>query len=293
MADKPLWIGKGQTMYEVIIDKTAATPKKPKSIEDAFKYYLIINGAGDYANAYLGDSSEELFFLADTKEGIAYALGLYVLNQLTNAKERQSVGLPPEPLNPNNTVVYDYAGLFSPKEIFNILKPKSYDDITAPVGERPFLATIENEDGEVGKYRVFVGNAPVYIYNYSWDWEDGGTYFDDLDAKDVNRVIRNELSDMKIEGKAGHEITPNIENTKIVNVTDNPEFTPSRIFATTKPLKVMNAKPSLQLMTKAPVQNINIVEKAPPEPIIMPDLEKDLQIKKKDNVKNYEQRLRA
>ncbi|MEM4098054.1 MAG: hypothetical protein QXS81_05150 [Candidatus Micrarchaeaceae archaeon] len=278
-------------MYEVIIDKDAV-PKKPKSVEEAFKYYLVINGAGNYADAYLGNNSEEIFFLADTKEGIAYALGLYVFDQLTDAEERKSFGLPPEPLNPNNVVIYDNAGLFSPQEIFDILKPKSYNDIIAPVRERPFLVAIEDEVGEAGKYRVFVGNTPVYTYDSFWEWEEGGDFFDDLDAKDVNKVIRNELSRMKIEGEAGHEITPNIENTKIVNCTDNPEFTPSRIFATTKPLKVMNAKPSLPLMTKVPMQNRNVVEKEP-EPIIIPDLEKELQVKKKGYIKDYETRLRA
>ncbi|MEM4097258.1 MAG: hypothetical protein QXS81_01045 [Candidatus Micrarchaeaceae archaeon] len=289
MTERPLWIGKGPIMYEVIIDKNAV-PKKPKFIEEAFKYYLIINGAGNYADAYLGSNSEEIFFLADTKEGIAYALGLYVFDQLTDAEERKSLGLPPEPLNPNNVVIFDKAGLFSPKEIFDILKSKTYNDIISPVGERPFLVTIEDEEGEAGKYRVFVGTTPVYTWDSFWDWEEGGYYFDDLDAKNVNRVIRKELSDIKIaDEETGHEITPNIENTKIVNLTDNPEFTPSRIFATTKPLKVMNAKPSLQLLTKVPMQNRTVAVKEP-EPIIVPDLEKELgkelQVKK-------ETRLRA
>ncbi|MEM0142515.1 MAG: hypothetical protein QXL94_00975 [Candidatus Parvarchaeum sp.] len=288
---------KDSIMYEITID-SSQTPRNPNKkiefIEEAWKYQLYISGTGKYEDAYIGNNIEDMVFFADTKEGILRDLGAFLTNQVESPNERKWLGLEiPEPMNLNNVKINDNTGMFSLNEIRDVFNnPAKYADTPIPAGEQPFLITIR-DDGD-GKYEVFTRDMDYCVYEeianpYNYDV---GDIVGNLDAKEVNDEIRKSLDkynkdDIYIE-------KPNIENTKIINYTDNPEFTPSRIFGTSLPIKVMNVKPSLQLMTKSPIQNTNIIEKVkiPIEHIRMPNIEKELQTKEKEHIESEDQKKR-
>ena len=126
-------------MYEIDIYK-----QKVLDLEEDWKYTVVISGSGPYADAYLGEETEDIDFLADTKEGVIRDLAIYINNQIVDKNDRKVLGMPPDPLNLQNVIIYDHTDT---KEFSDIDVPAIFNDsdLTTdlpPPGERPFIAAI-------------------------------------------------------------------------------------------------------------------------------------------------------
>ena len=122
------------------------------------------------------------------------------------------------------------------------------------------------------------------LFNY-----DSDGYYYDVPAKDVLETIRDELSTMSIKYN-NTEISPDINNTKLVNHTDNPEFTLSRLYSITTPLQLTRKSPTLKL----PKKELNIIESTTIQNSIPIPTPVNEQLKKKQtNAENEKERLKA
>jgi len=288
MNKKLIWRGKGPIMYEIDIYK-----QKLLDSEEDWKYILSISGSGPYADAYLGEDTEDIDFLADTKEGIIRDLAIYINNQITDKRDRKVLGMPPDPLNLQNVMIHDHTDTneFADIDIPTIFKNSEIlSNEPPPPGERPFLVKIYDSDNP-GYYEILINPMDPLVmeeienlYNYG---SDG--YYYDIPAKDVLETIRDELSTMSIKYN-NTEILPDINNTKLVNHTDNPEFTLSRLYSITTPLQLTRKSPTLKL----PKKELNVIE----SPIIQNSIPiptpVNEQLKKKQaKEENEKERLKA
>jgi len=289
MNKKLLWRGKGPIMYEIDIYK-----QKILNSED-WKYLLSISGSGPYADAYLGEDTEDIDFVADTKEGVIRDLAIYISNQIIDKNERKSLGMPPDPLNLQNVMIHDHTDT---KEFSDIDVPALFNNSdlamdSPPPGERPFIAAIYDSDDYPGYYDILITTMdPVILEeleNSRYDY-DTIKYFD-VPAQDVLETIRDELSTMDIKYNGiGNTILPNISNTKLVNYTDNPEFTLSRLYSITTPLQITRKPPTLKL----PNKELNTVESSTIQNNIPIPISVNEQLKKKQtNTEEKKGRLRA
>jgi len=256
-----LWKGKGPIVYDVDIYGSDEQHPNPSILEESgWKYMLYISGAGPYADAYLGNDTEDFSFFADTKEGVIRDLAAYIDNQITDKNDRKALGMPPDPLNLQNVAIYDrtntndFAGIdvpaiFTNAEILSLTSP--------PPEERPFIAIIRDNEDTPSHYDIFITTMdPVVIEeleNSYYDYDSDRYY--DVPAQDVLKTIRDELSTRSTEYN-NDKILPNINTTKLVNYTDNPEFTLSRLYSITTPLQITRKPPTLKL----PKKELNTVE---------------------------------
>ena len=153
MNKKLIWRGKGPIMYEIDIYK-----QKPLDLEEDWEYLLSISGSGPYADAYLGEDTEDIDFLADTKEGVIRDLAIYINDQIIDKNERKVLGMPPDPLNLQNVIIYDHTDT---KEFSDIDVPALFNNSdlamgSPPPGERPFIAAIYNSDDYPGYYNILI-----------------------------------------------------------------------------------------------------------------------------------------
>jgi len=288
MNKKLIWRGKGPIMYEIDIYK-----QKLLDPEGDWKYVLSISGSGPYANAYLGEDTEDIDFLADTKEGIIRDLAIYINNQITDKNDRKILGMPPDPLNLQNVIIHDHTDTneFADIDIPTIFKNSEIlSNEPPPPGEYPFIVKIYNSD-DPGYYDILINPMDPLVmeelenlYNYG-----GDGYYYDVPAQDVLKTIRDELSTMSLKYN-NTEISPNINNTKLINHTDNPEFTLSRLYSITTPLQLTHKSPTL----KFPKKELNVIE----SPIIqysipIPTPVNEQLKKKQTNVENEKERLKA
>jgi len=261
MNKKLLWKGKGPIVYDVDIYKSEEPHANPSILEElGWKYIVYISGAGPYTDAYLGNDTEDFSFFADTKEGVIRYLAIYISNQITDKNDRKGMGMPPEPLNLQNAMIHDHTdtndfadidvpAIFTNAEVLSLTIP--------PPRERPFIATIHDNEDYPGNYDILITTMdPVIIEeleNSYYDYDSDKYY--DVPAQDVLKTIKDGLSTMRTKYN-GNEILPNINNTKLVNYTSNPEFTLSRLYSITTPLQLTRKSPTL----KIPKQILNTVE---------------------------------
>jgi len=287
MNKKLLWKGKGPIMYEIAIYKQ----EKIDNFSEDWKYAIYISGSGPYADAYLGEDTEDFGFFADTKEGIIRDLAIYINNQITDKHDRKVLGMPPDPLNLQNVIIYDYTDTkdFSDIDVPTIFNNSDLTTDLPPPGERPFIAAIYDSNNYPGYYDILItAMDPVNIEDFEnalYDY-DSTKYFD-VPAQDVLKTIRDELSIMDIKYN-GNEILPNINNTKLVNYTDNPEFTLSRLYSITTPLQITRKSPVLKL----PKKELNTVESIQNN-ISIPTPVNEQPKKKQTNAENEKERLKA
>ena len=242
MTEKLLWKGKGPVMYEVRIynsDDFGGKPSRDTIENSGWKYSLYLSGAGDYADAYLGNDTEEIGCFADTKAGVIRDMAILIYAQDKDPKFRAEMGWPPEPIDLNNVEIYDITNNHEFHDLdipFIFSNAKRLSDTAPPSGERPFLAEIQENEESPGAYDLFIDTQdPVIIeqfenrYAYSHDLDD---YHENVPAKDVIKAIKSSLSWRSFE-ENGRTFTPNINNTKLINFSDNTEFSLEKIF--TKP----------------------------------------------------------
>jgi len=303
-----LWKGKGPIVYDVDIYGPDEQQPNPSILEESgWKYTLYISGAGPYADAYLGNDTEDFGFFADTKEGVIRDLAAYIDNQITDKTARKGMGMPSELLNLKNVAIYDrtnnndFAGIDVPAIFTNA---KILSDISPPPGERPFIAIIRDNVDTPSHYDISITTMdPVVIEeleNTYYDYDSNNYY--DVPAQDVLETIRDDLStmDLKYNGTEispdntklvnySIEILPNINNTKLVNYTDNPEFTLSRLYSITTPLQITRKPPTLKLpKTSNTVEPSTMQNNIPlPAPI------KEQPKKKQTKAEEEKERLRA
>lgn len=265
MTEKPIWKGKGPIMYQINIYSHNQS-QKPQSdfIDENWKYSIYIGGAGKYEDAQFGNNMEDICFFADTKDGIIRDLAMWLADQPLSDKEgmkfRGTMDWPPQILNLNNVEVKDYTDNkdFNDMDIPAIIaNANKLGHAPLPAGERPFIVTIrDNEDYKnPSGYDIGVSVMDPMVYEEFENWGQYDIDFEDFNKvpeKDVNKTIINSLS----ERKKKWAFEPTINNTKIINFTDNPQFTLNRIFGAIKPLKIMQARPALKLTKKAPILNI-------------------------------------
>lgn len=302
MIDKIIWKGKGPIMYEIDLYGM------DMNIEPGWKYQIWISGAGQYRDGYLGCDTEEFGIYADTKEGIIRDMALYITHQAPLDKDMQELrkekGAPPQLLALSNVIIHDHTAT---GEFHDIDIPAIFANIDTlsntlpPFGECLFIASINDGDSQ-GMYDIGISTVDPFVVeefengNFDTDME----YLNGIPSYDVNKTIKDALSEREWE-EDDQKIKPNISNTKILNNTDNPEFTLNRIFATATPLKLMHARPSLQLTRKAPTVQIQSSIEIPVPPIakketISPtstNIEKEQPIEKKRHVESNKKRLRA
>jgi len=294
MNKKLIWRGKGPIMYEIDIYK-----QKLLDLDEDWKYTMVISGSGPYADAYLGEETGDIVFLADTKEGVIHDLAIYINDQITDKNDRRILGMPPDPLNLQNVIIYDHTDTkeFSDIDVPNIFKNSEIlsDDVPPP-GERPFIAAIYDSDDYPGYYNILITTMyPVTLENFEnsrYDY-DSAKYFD-VPAQDVLKTIREELSTINLKYNYTQtysiEVFPNISNTKLVNYTDNPEFTLSRLYSITTPLQLTHKSPTLKL----PKKELNIIESPTIQNSIPIPAPVNEQLKKKQaKEENEKERLRA
>ena len=274
-----LWMGKGPIYYEVSIYDTDPREAHKDIIEDNWRYQLAISGAGKYEDAYLGIDSEDVIFFADTKEEILRDLNLYVNStqrygtKAEDKKRRESMGVPPDPMNMDNITVFDETKdkKFSIAEIKNAVdggSRETYERPPRPDSEKTFIAYILEDEPK--KYVVGV-TAPDCVV----EEEFMNTNYDQNALEDygvpeykVNKRAKELLDKV---GKEIGEAPPTLSNTKLVNLTDNPTFTLNNIFGVTNPLQLMQKKPILSVHKAAPQASV-IMPVAVPKPVKTPEI---------------------
>jgi hypothetical protein len=262
MTEHVIWSGKGPIYYEVLIDEDYQS--ESDDIWSHWKYSVNISAIGPYKDAYLGNDTEELTFLADTKEGAIRDLASFIDNQITKKKDREEMGLPPDPMTLNNVIIRDTTpgGDFRDINIQDIFKRAHELSMwvsNLPKGEKPYTAVITEYDDN---YNVLVKSSmgcEVLEEVYNPTAYDQGFISNDVPKEDVIKEIRENL----IYEQKDMPFPATIANTKIVNLTSNPEFTPARIFNTTAPLKLMQKKDSLHLIERARPSQQQIRAEAP------------------------------
>ena len=259
MNENQIWKGTGPIMYRVIFydspDMTKLSCFDPYGpIEECWKYGVLICGAGQYEDAYLGDDMESIYFFAETKAGITRALATYISSQIPLNKEskdfRKQMGAPPQLLNLENVEISDST---TNHELSDLNVPAFFANAELlynsplPPGERPFIATVRDDEESPGNYDICVWAADPVYYEEVENQNYNPVY--QVPARDVNKTIMDSLSDMEIE-ENNEKIKPTIANTKVINFTNNPEFNLNRVFATTAPLKFTRAHQTLRLTRK-------------------------------------------
>lgn len=238
MTEKLIWKGKGPIMYAVYISgsKDSSRENRPGlgDLSEGWNYMMGIRGSGKYSDANLSATGDSfLDFFADTKEGIIRDLAWYVASGNSDVYYEGS-DLPPKKLNLDNVEIFDeteddaFHDMDAPYIFANA---KSLSKTPMPSGEHPFVACIDEENPK--EYRIAVSALTPFIYdefdNSAYASYSSGVHYDQVAAKDVNRKIKEGLSHFSIDDD-GRVLLPDINNTKILNLTDNAEFALDKIF---------------------------------------------------------------
>lgn len=231
-----VWRGKGQIVYNFSIK----IPERPygaaiwhsNTLGDAWKYCLSVTGAGgQYENQV-----PEISFLAETKPGIVRDMAAYI-DLGRSMRDRQFLNLPQ--ISPDNVGIVDNTnGTFHGIDINAIFaNAKLISDAQPPPGEPVYIVEITKNDKEPQdkQYNVNIIYANGFIdYTGLADSEpllhEGIDKFSRISAMQIPAVIARYM----ITTAQRNDIRPNQTNIKIINFTDNPEFTMQQIFATIK-----------------------------------------------------------
>ncbi len=233
-AEKVIWEGKGQIIYDFKIEPSPEREEgnnslwQARTFRDAWKYGLSIAGAsGKYET-----DVPEVYFLADTREGLLRDMATYIDIALRKA-DNSFQSLPA--ISPDNIKITDSAGAFANIDINTLLRNAAMlANQPPPMGEPAYLIVV-SEDGysaEDKKYtaKIIYANGAI---NYTELAEannylkEGVEKFSNLSAQQVPYVVAKYI----LTTARKNEIQPTQANTKIINFTDNPQFTIPQIAA--------------------------------------------------------------
>lgn len=230
MEDEPkvIWEGKGQIIYDFRIEPTRKEKReaqeKINNLTDAWKYGLSISGASGEYESYV----PSIFFIADTKEGLIRDMATYID---LGIRKIDSHFLNVPPMSPDNIRIIDDTGEFSNfnlpeifKDAFRIAKEPP------PPGEATYIIEIkENEEQPKDKRYsldiIYVNGVLNYAEIAESDkylhMREGVDKFSNISMPQVFEAITRYILTTAPENR----IQPTQTNTKIVNYTNNPEFT--------------------------------------------------------------------
>ncbi len=229
---KTLWKGTGPIVYEFSIDAPERISDSPPwhsdTIREAWKYRLSITGApGDYETEV-----PEIFFAADTKQGILRDMAAYI-DLALGVKDKQFAKLPR--IDPKNIEIVDNTNTIGDIDINMLFRNASQlANTDPPQGEHAYIIEISKDpEAQQGKeYTVKIIYADGFIdYNGLQTSEnklkEGIDQFSNISAIEVPKVISKYI----LTTATSNNIQPTQLNTKIINMTDNPEFTIPQIAA--------------------------------------------------------------
>ncbi|MEM3858558.1 MAG: AAA family ATPase [Candidatus Micrarchaeaceae archaeon] len=263
-----IWKGKGPIIYSFSIEKpepsessseatTKSTYDRPG---DAWNYRLSITGApGQYENRV-----PEIFFLADTPAGIIRDMAAYIDLSLSG-KDKQFLSLPP--ISMDNTEIIDNTNMFKDLDVKAIFSNATLiADSQPPAGEPVYIIEITKSEGEennANKYNVSIIYADGFIdHTGLQDSEQSLTEninkFSNISSLQIPIVIAKYI----LSTAQQNEIPPSPTNIKLINLTDNPEFTLQQILTTidsiiaTQPQQIQMPMPPSQYVYATPFEPI-------------------------------------
>ena len=228
---KVVWEGKGQLIYDFRIEPSAekqdnTLPWKTETLRDAWKYSMSVAGASGEHEGYVPG----ILFLADTRDGLIRDMATYIDIALKKA-DRGFLNLPP--MNPDNIKISDSTGVFNSLDLNAVFRNAAA--IAAqlpPPGEAVYIIEIrEDESREADKRytaKIIYANGALNYSELSENdayLKEGVDKFSNISAQQVPQVIAHYILTKAVE----NEIQPTQLNTKIVNFTNNPEFTLNQI----------------------------------------------------------------
>jgi len=224
---KVVWRGSGPITFSFNIQSPhpAYISTHYQDLSEAWKYRMLVRGAeGEYKN-----SVPEAAFLADTKAGIIRDIAEYIV--LSNS-DKQFLNLPK--LQPSNIEIIDQTGAFEDLDVDAIYANAALiADTPPPQGESQYIVKITEEipeDSTEEKQKNKQYNVKIIYSNGFLDYaglqddqdlKEGVDMFSKIPAELVPVVISRYI----LTTAQGHDILPSPLNTKIVNFTDNPNFT--------------------------------------------------------------------
>jgi len=224
---KVIWRGSGPITYSFTIQSVPHPDYEfthYQDLSEAWKYRMLVRGAeGEYQN-----SVPQAAFLADTKAGIIRDIAEYIV--LSN-NDKQFLNLPK--LQPSNIEIIDQTGAFGDLDINAIYANAALIANTPPPpGESQYIIKISEEIPENSteeqkdkRYNVKIIYSNGYL-DYAGlqddqELKEGIDMFSKIPAELVPVVIARYI----LTTAQKNDILPSPLNTKIVNFTDNPNFT--------------------------------------------------------------------
>lgn len=269
MTENILWKGKGPILYEISISQDSNPD--PKFLEDHWKYTISVSpieGDGEYWQ--LGNDTEDIICLADTKEGIIRDLATILDDQIQDRTERENASLPPEPIKLSNVIITDTTSNGDFKnidiaEIFrNAHKLGAYiSDI--PKGEKKYVVVISptemgDDNSESYEMHVSTPNFIVVEELFNPSQYELGSYEYEVPKNEVIKMAKDML-----KGEArGMPEPPSLTNTKLVNTSNNHEFTLAKILDMA-PLKLLQKNDSVMQLAKRQEEHVMPLEELIPE----------------------------
>lgn len=226
-----VWKGKGPIIYSFSIEIPERNPDTPSwhsdTLGDAWKYRLSITGAaGQYENRV-----PEIFFIADTKPGIVRDMAAYI-DLSRSMRDKQFLNLPK--ISPDNLEITDSTkGEFRDINVNSIFAASArIADAQPPLREPAYIIEItKNDEAQKDKrYDVSIIYVNGFIdHTGLTDSEqalhEGVDRFSKISAALVPAVVARY---MLTEGRR-NDIRPGPANMKVINFTNNPDFTVSQI----------------------------------------------------------------
>ena len=228
--EKTIWEGGGPIIYGFkinTINKDLSNPnQKPENLIENWKYEMSVGGA---SGEYEMDVPDTLF-LADTPNGLIRDIATYI--DIAAKKQNNSFQNLPS-INPNNIRITEDSDVFNNINIDYIFKNAStLANQSPPKGEAAYVIEINEDENQPldNKYNVKIVyangvlNAPELESSDEY-LKEGINKFQGISAQMVPKVIANYI----LTTATKNEIPPTQINTKILNFTNNPNFTLNKI----------------------------------------------------------------
>jgi len=252
---KVVWRGSGPITFSFNIQSLhSAESTQYQDLSEAWKYRMLVRGAeGEYEN-----SVPQATFLADTKAGIIRDIAEYIV--LSNS-DKQFLNLPK--LQPSNIEIIDQTGAFGDLDINAIYTNAALiANAPPPQGESQYIIKItedipenstEEQKNKQYTVKIIYSNGYLDYAGLQDDQElkEGIDMFSKIPAELVPVVIAKYMLTIA----QNHDILPGPLNTKIINFTDNPNFTIEAISNTI--MSMMPPPMPVQMQTSMAMQQTN------------------------------------
>lgn len=232
------WKGKGPIVYTFNIELPKRDANKPAwhsdTLGDAWKYRLSVTGApGENEN-----NVPEISFIAETKPGIIRDMAAYI-DLGRNKKDKQFLNLPQ--ISPDNIEIIDRTnGQFRGMDInATFANATRLSNMQPPPGEPTYIIEITKNDNEPQdkQYNVGIVYANGFIdYTGLMDSEESSREGVDKFSKIPARLVPGIIARYLITAAQRNDIRPSPTNMKIINFTDNPDFTVPQILGALRTL---------------------------------------------------------